>query len=140
MSRIIHTCSECGRLAQELSRTPILFSKKYEHVNLVCGHSYSAEKSHEFSCPDFEFADKTKLYPFQKENVNLLYKAGFRGACFDEMGLGKTITALSILRLADIRSDLVDPIDIYPVAILVKAGLRHQWLREVWVKLCWKRA
>lgn len=133
MSRIIHTCSECGRLAKEISRSPILFAKDFEHVNLECGHSYSVEKSKEFSCPDFEFSDGTKLYPFQKDNVNLLYRAGFRGGVFDEMGLGKTISALAILRLAD--AGTIDPASIYPCAILVKAGLRHQWLREVWTKL-----
>jgi SNF2-related domain len=133
LAKITHTCSECKRLAQEVSRTPILFAPDYELVNLICGHSYTDAKTKVFSCPDFTFADNTTLYPFQKENVNLLIKAGLKGACFDEMGLGKTITALSILRLADLGH--VDRDSIYPVAILVKAGLRHQWLREVWTKL-----
>lgn len=134
MSRITHTCSECGRLAQEQSRSPILFSKNFEHVNLSCGHSYSQEKPKLFSCPNFAFHDNTKPYPFQKENIELIVRGGFRVGIFDEMGLGKTISALGILRLADLRLG-IDPDSIYPVAILVKAGLRHQWLNEVWKKL-----
>src|SRR3970282_1262756 len=135
MSRILHTCSECGKPAKEISRTPILFSKNFEHVNLICGHSYTSEIIKEFSCPDFEFEDGTVLYPFQKENVNLIVKSGFRCVIFDERGLGKTVTVLAILRIADLYPNLINPESIYPVAGLVKAGLRYQWLKEFWTKL-----
>lgn len=85
--------------------------------------------------PDFLFSDGTKPYPFQRENIKLFYKSDLKAGCFDEVGLGKTISALGVLRVADLFPNYAGDKEVYPVAILVKSGLRLQWSKEILSKL-----
>lgn len=85
--------------------------------------------------PDFSFADGSKPYEFQRENIRVFLQSGIKAGCFDEVGLGKTLSSLGLFRLYDLHPDLFTNKEVYPCAILVKSGLRLQWSKEVLLRL-----
>jgi SNF2 family DNA or RNA helicase len=64
------------------------------------------------------------LYPYQKEGVLFLAKAG-RALMADDMGLGKTIQAIAATEL------LATEMGISNVLIICPTSLKYQWLNEI---------
>ena len=67
---------------------------------------------------------RTKLYPYQKEGVRFLARAG-RAILADEMGLGKTVQAIAAAEL--LRRDGF----VSNALILCPTTLKYQWKREI---------
>ncbi len=66
----------------------------------------------------------TKLYPYQKEAVIKIFKAG-RILIADEMGLGKTIQAIAAVELFARFSQVSN------VLIVCPTSLKYQWKKEI---------
>jgi SWI/SNF-related matrix-associated actin-dependent regulator 1 of chromatin subfamily A len=62
-----------------------------------------------------------KLYPFQKEGIEFIFKTGGNCLIADEMGLGKTIQAIGYLKL---KKE-------YPALIICPASLKYNWQKEI---------
>ncbi len=130
-------CPNCGKIwitkevVPFLQGSKLLTSKSCEHVIFET----EGFKSEDGELPRFSFRDGTKPYPFQLDNIKLFLSAKYRAGIFDEVGLGKTISALGVLRLYDLFPAYFPDRDVYPVAVLVKSGLRLQWQREIYEKL-----
>jgi len=108
----------CGKIQQEVSRKS---SGKYYIVKLECGHTLSI-KATEIKKDKITTIDgKNELYPFQYEGVQKCESAGLRFLFADEMGLGKTPQILGTLKRHP---------GAFPVIILVKASIKHQWAKE----------
>lgn len=129
MSKLIKRCKECDKIWEtkdsvEFMPGLLLISSKN------CDHFETKNKS-DGEVPDFTFADGTVPYHFQKENISLFIRSGLKAGCFDEVGLGKTLSALGLLRVYDLHPEIFNNQEVYPVAILVKSGLKLQWSKEI---------
>lgn len=116
----------------EVMTERVIANKKF--LKLKCGHTITVKR--EFTVAqqkrdekhdvyNFKFGehDDLTLMPFQKEGVQFLERAGFRGIIADDPGLGKTFQFLAPLRL--------HPEKVLPALIVCKAGLRTQIGKEV---------
>jgi len=72
----------------------------------------------------FDNLIKTRLYPYQKEGVINIIKAG-RILLADDMGLGKTIQAIAAVEI------YADYFDVNKVLIICPTSLKYQWKKEI---------
>ena len=78
---------------------------------------------------------------FQIENAELFFNSNehfdcFRIGCFDEMGLGKTISTMLILKyIISRKKDNGFAKKFFPILIVTKAGIMHQFADEIFKTL-----
>ncbi len=72
----------------------------------------------------FDGLIKTKLYPYQKEGVIKIIKAG-RIIIADDMGLGKTIQAIAATEF------LIKELHVSNILIICPTSLKYQWKNEI---------
>lgn len=119
MARLIQKCIYCGKIIQEKSRIDFPNERMIEYE---CGHIITIPRSELKDAGDIKSISGKQLYHFQCDNVNAIADNDGRFGIFDEMGLGKTPSAICFL--------LTYP-EYLPALILVKAGLKLQWTREI---------
>lgn len=116
----------CGQVMEIMTERK---TAKMRILKLKCGHTtmvkqadtiVAQEKKEEEGIYDFKFGlnEDMQLMPFQKEGVQFLERANFRGILADDPGLGKTYQFLAPLRLHKKK--------LLPALIVCKAGLRTQ--------------
>jgi len=121
----------CGKVLEIITERIIANQKL---LKLKCGHTITVkreftlkgqEKDEVAGVYDFKFGehDDLTLMPFQKEGVQFIERANFRGIIADDPGLGKTFQFLAVLRLHMEKT--------LPALIICKAGLRTQIAKEV---------
>jgi SNF2 family DNA or RNA helicase len=130
-NKVLCPITGCGKV-MEVMTTKIIANRKL--LKLKCGHTITEKR--EFTLKkqaadeanavyDFKFGehDDLTLMPFQKDGVQFLERANFRGLLADDPGLGKTFQFLAPLRLHTAK--------LCPALIVCKAGLRTQIGKEV---------
>jgi len=116
----------------EIMTEKVIANRKF--LKLKCGHTITVKrdftlkgqaKAEKSGTYDFKFGehDDLTLMNFQKEGVQFLERANFRGIIADDPGLGKTFQFLAPLR--------IHPEKLLPCLIICKAGLRTQIGKEV---------
>jgi SNF2 family DNA or RNA helicase len=150
ITRLQDKCSQCGKVAEEVSRSEFLGSIL---IKLKCGHIIMKElpkatpyhemvsltgelnedgtpicpvngsvKDHQWDHTTCKKCGAHRLYKYQVQGALFLERAFGRAGIFDEMGLGKTIQVLAYLKYHP---------EAFPVLFIVKSSIKYQWLSEI---------
>lgn len=117
-------CEECGKVAEieQDTRDP---KTKIRYKKYKCGHYqlvYPLPNATNYDLDKIVSSDGKKPYPYQKDGAKFIIQADGRAAVLDEMGLGKTVQGLMPIKMF--------PDKFTPALIVVKSGLRLQWMKE----------
>lgn len=113
-------CPFCGKLASQNSSLTV-GNKIY--VTLDCKHTITRDALAPPDPEEIVSSDGRMLFDYQIKTVQFIENAGGNAIIAHEMGLGKTVIELATL--------LRNKEKMLPALILVKSGLRLQWLGEV---------
>ena len=112
-------CPYCGKLVKEVSR----YNEEGNiAINLECGHTIYKEQIQADEEVEIISSDGRTPFPYQWDTVKFIEKADCNGLILHEMGLGKTVIECMLLK----RNR-----DLLPALIVVKSGLRLQWMAEI---------
>jgi SNF2 family DNA or RNA helicase len=112
-------CSFCGKLAVQVSTSDF---GDVVCIQLECGHAIMRDKLAPADPDEIVSEDGRMLFDYQKKSVEFVEAAGGSAIIAHEMGLGKTVIELALL--------LRNKQKMLPALIIVKSGLRLQWLAE----------
>lgn len=118
MATLKSKCPYCGKIVQEESR----FTEEGNiAINLACGHTIYKEQ---IQAQEVEIvsSDGRTPFPYQWETAKFIEDADCNGLILHEQGLGKTVIECMLLK----RNK-----DLLPALIVVKSGLRLQWMAEI---------
>lgn len=113
-------CSFCNKGSDEESRST--FAGKV-WVKLSCGHTIIKDALAVEDFSDMISSDGKTPFPFQLTTAEFAEKADCNFVCGHEQGLGKTIIECLLLKRHFSK--------LTPALIVVKSGLRLQWMMEI---------
>lgn len=112
-------CPYCGKIVKEVSRYT---EEGNIAITLECGHTIYKEQIHANEEVEIISSDGRTPFPYQWDTVKFIEEADCNGLILHEMGLGKTVIECMLLK----RNK-----DLLPALIVVKSGLRLQWMAEI---------
>jgi len=112
-------CFYCGKITREVSRYT---DEGYIYITQECGHTAIQEAKAEAEDIEIVSSDHRTPFPYQVETAKFIEAADCNGLILHEQGLGKTVIECMLLK----RNK-----DLLPALIVVKSGLRLQWMAEV---------
>jgi SNF2 family DNA or RNA helicase len=112
-------CPYCGKVGREESR---YVDEGIISLVLTCGHTVFRDQIQANEDVQIVSSDNRTPFPYQWDTVKFIEEADCNGLILHEQGLGKTVIECMLLA----RNK-----DLLPALIVVKSGLRLQWMAEI---------